>query len=792
MIQTSSLASINQQYSPEKNRRSRENSKPLTGRSGQAIQTKQEKQQKIKVSKQTDTQCRNSKRLSGNKDKENISKNDVQNTEDMKVLRKKIRRSNTYSNVSNQGLMIPVINGNTVQGQMDTSLIEIVDKCNVSGIQPLEQSLECPGNEKNLDVCKKKGSATKVYEEPSFLEKSHVSPDMDKIVSQIIPFGSKKEDELEPSFIKPNLKRDAIKDCSWNKVTNVKLEVLKQIETFHDSLENGEVVGETSKYQEQPSFLSPQNVTENARTYHLRRSARKSGGKIYDSGGVTTEVKLLKSAKRRSGRRSITKERRRSSLNKSTGSKSVLDQLKSLRTFIKEKSFEIESGDESFHKANNNVNCINDKTEGDKKENLNSCTQPGLQGITKTNDRQEDVFLPDPSKMKLLESQKPSEASPRRTTFTVLRRNQVVKSPARSKSEGYPQQNVLAALDEALNEADDSNIKHANVIAEKLTTNEDVRNSVQVEEQRNKSESMKRLYSADSLENDSFEPLITSRKQLKLEKEESAERRMRLTVTKYQPSDILLHQIELQTATLFKAVETSMECCNADKCENSIPGNNRKSQADVTFEKPENKTDKSTQNVSFPSTPNQLPSSPNPDHSRRSTHIIRQPRIIDLSKIEQKELFQGKYESKEEEKLHDSPTNNTKTQLSGRNSILNNKDLNKNTDKQTEEPARKKENDETKVKPEDSNRNGLLFIPFVGKDKENGAKDVPSRPKTVVDPKQFLRKRDHSVTTAASQPKRVKKEKADVQKQPSAIGKKMSKESQKVAIKTSKCTTNIG
>ncbi|XP_060083344.1 abnormal spindle-like microcephaly-associated protein homolog [Ylistrum balloti] len=136
-------------------------------------------------------------------------------------------------------------------------------------------------------------------------------------------------------------------------------------------------------------------------------------------------------------------------------------------------------------------------------------------------------------------------------------------------------------------------------------------------------------------------------------------RRTTLTVTKEKPSDALLQvtkkHISSQLNTEDKAItsdntvhnltngsprlHTAVPEENPERCISILLRNSTTSHpvehtpTDVSVRSIDNKTS------SFTTTPHQLPTSPNPDNSRRSTHVIEKPKVLDLSIIGRKRLF---------------------------------------------------------------------------------------------------------------------------------------------------------
>ncbi|XP_033731928.1 LOW QUALITY PROTEIN: abnormal spindle-like microcephaly-associated protein homolog [Pecten maximus] len=134
-------------------------------------------------------------------------------------------------------------------------------------------------------------------------------------------------------------------------------------------------------------------------------------------------------------------------------------------------------------------------------------------------------------------------------------------------------------------------------------------------------------------------------------------RRATLTVTKQRPSDALLqvaqerlssqlitedivsdsiaHSLSSDSPRLHTLLpEENPERCISILLKNrSTSHSMRHTPTEVSVSSSINKTS------SFTKTPHQLPTSPNPDNSRRSTHVVENPKVLDLSIIGRKRLF---------------------------------------------------------------------------------------------------------------------------------------------------------
>ncbi|WAQ95520.1 ASPM-like protein [Mya arenaria] len=523
------------------------------------------------------------------------------------VPRKKMRRSNTYSNVSgNLGLVVPIIHNDQVLGLKDTSLINI-DDCNISGIQVLEQSHDRLNAEPSFleTTVEPKSNCPN----PSFIKK--IETKSDNTVAYSAPklrsnSMENKQDEIkldereDPSFLVPT------KNVLTQKHLN---------DSLQDSLEM-EGNQENVSPADEPSFLKPEVRSQNIRRKSLRRSGR------FDSSEEPTGVRLLRSVKRNSSRpvdndgHIVKAKKRRSS---SEGS-AVLKQLKNLKSFIHNKSLEIESsGNESglAERLESEVaKCVERRETFVKTRTSPRFSMPAAESFRR------GTFVTGSEKLKMLDEQAPSEASPRRTTFTVIKGGNKKSNMAGEKK-----------LESKLVEEDEQTENDAlHKIDEALKAN--VNSSENPDADRRPK--MERMYSADSLENeDSLEEKFGSPNKILAAPTEEFSRRATLTVTKSRPSDALLnhhiHNGGVHTS-LFKPDCIQEELAASDKTDG-----NRSSQ-NSTFEV---SADKSIllKDANFQATPNHLPTSPNPNHSRRSTHVVYQPKVLNLSCVAGKQLF---------------------------------------------------------------------------------------------------------------------------------------------------------
>lgn len=703
VLQTASLANINQQYSPEKNP-VKQSTKFLTQKPAHTSKIQKnvthskgpQLQAQSKFTKQGNGLAkgrkssegrRKSARLSGkfltnqekttpggsaenteNVDPDLLSKEGVigktrKSSErkaslpkpkvEEKIPKKKMRRSNTYSNVSGQGLLVPIIQGDTVKGHKDTSLLSNVEECNLSGVKALEdfvtkadyydlQPSFLEPSEKVViqQIQNKKASLTKTLE-PSFLETARDRLEPEVINDSLKPSFLSEEkttksnaevarNDLEPSFLENRDTHTAMKSAIFT--------AIKSTEDFHDSL------GVENDAAETPSFLQ----TENTKSNKPRRSLRKRSGIVQiENEDKPTGVKLLRGAKRNNARTMISPETfvkdvsinvdekteqevsdEHKPLNDTVGQSSLLEQLKSLKSFVHDKSIEIEkSGNEAEDK--DRLKELERRETFVKRRASPRFSMPG----NDINIRR-GTFVTESTKLKMLETQKPSEASPRRTTFTVIKASNDAKQLVESKLKNkdfMPLEEEEAGLDK-----DDHQSK-----IECATNENKIKEDTPKESER--------PFSADSLENDSFEKQTESPQKIFVEEKEVFTRRTTLTVTKSRPSDALLEHAQRAAAAVCLFDETSenpIEAITEETAETEYQTDvddkqsKPKSCQNSTFEVPSEKSGEQGKDSSFPTTPyHLLPTSPHLDNSRRSTHLVEKPKVLDLSRVSGKQLF---------------------------------------------------------------------------------------------------------------------------------------------------------
>ncbi|OWF49690.1 abnormal spindle-like microcephaly-associated protein homolog [Mizuhopecten yessoensis] len=132
-------------------------------------------------------------------------------------------------------------------------------------------------------------------------------------------------------------------------------------------------------------------------------------------------------------------------------------------------------------------------------------------------------------------------------------------------------------------------------------------------------------------------------------------RRATLTVTKERPSDTLLQVTQKNLSSHLNTEDTAVACDikvhnlsnDSPRLLTVVPEENPERCVSILLKNSPNlhsmgltPTDVSVNSTSsFTKTPHQLPTSPNPDNSRRSTHVVENPKVLDLSIVGRKRLF---------------------------------------------------------------------------------------------------------------------------------------------------------
>lgn len=655
VIHTTSLANINHEYSPEKKYNKPTNkakTRPLVVSKGPIPSTRGSRGRSSTEAR------RRSGRLSGqNKDKENVQANTesdfkvpemcgIENVspiarqtqkmpkqEDGSIPRKKIRRSNTYSNVSGLGLVVPVIHNEEVMGHRDTSLLstDISPVQADTGSSP-DSTYTASGHMVNqlpsfLDTDTtdfKKPPSSHVGAQPSFIE---IDADRKSIANNGC-------NNLEPSFLAEE-KFVETKTNSTSRISKPGKEphnFTNQDTTsepsflihsnepafdnqFHDSLGVGG--NENKPPLEEPSFLASDNCSK------PRRSLRKRSGTFTTGEGDSTGIKLLRNAKK-----NTSKQKRRSKKLSIEGLQQspILAQLKNLRSFIHDKSLEIEnSGNES----------LNTEVESglERRETFVHGELPPKISMSATDNICRGTFVADPIKNKLLETQKPSEASPRRTTFTVVKN--ATKKPQKLLTQSHMAMSFMeeevaedCEVTETINNAENAALENA--VKEQFDNAGNSRVTTQKGNLNN---------SCNEVRNHSFDSYCKSPQMIQQE-DDNYSRRCTLTVTKVRPSDALLENHGKKnshvSAALFPPPSASTEECDDDSLEKT---EEVKSSNNSTFEVSAERSIL-LKDADFQPTLKHLPSSPQLNHSRRSTHVVTQPKIISMSDhVAGKQLF---------------------------------------------------------------------------------------------------------------------------------------------------------
>ena len=654
-------------------------------------------------------------------------------SKDEKIPKKKMRRSNTYSNVSGLGLVVPVIKDEEVEGLAKTEdgihiLKEQIDKCNISGFEIINAHTICHGGEKMQNVSElpsflkeeNKSSSEKndIADDDSFVEVDSLEMDNDKGHTLI-----DKQSKLEHSFVEINsetfvpdtdLKRThkgnennektepgigseviasvgvkspkstpMVTNQGINKpLKNPALRKVNKENSFLDSL------NETSSVVEPPSFLSPDSFVEDAMKYKLR-SAKKC--KQYTDKDCTSAVVNLMNhldnsrpvispdtfVKETSAKKPVLKDRNleepcpENVLNESIPHDVMIHQLKVVTANLHEQSFE-----NDIKKVEVETFPLTNETERSEKEVLDrketfikKRSSPRFSIPAMEVEFRRGTFVKGAKKTKLLEKQQPSEASPRRTTFTVIKKTNVsaLKARPRARSDETPrtQRGRTRSQTKAVLESNDCDaIDKTSAGIEAREETDRVERFVQVcsetvtknkceSEEKNQSSVNQRLFSEGSLDDQEASKVeFKIADEIMLEQANTQSGGCSLTITKSRPSDALMSNIRKTGAT--------SACLFSENCNKSISHSDKHvcglveneedclelsqiSSKNSTYEVSANKSillnQTGLKNDSFPSTPHQLPDSPNPDHSRRSTHVVEKPKVLDLSMANRKQLF---------------------------------------------------------------------------------------------------------------------------------------------------------
>ena len=751
VIHTASLSNIDRSYSPEKHNimeRPQITKKAVKGKERASGDYKR-RSPRLSGNKIMDnkTDVKNIKKSSKDKsDQENRNSNEKAGlkkplpraTNDEKIPKKKMRRSNTYSNVSGLGLMVPVINNETVQVHTSTKgnaqiLKEQIDMCNISGFEIIDTQTPCDQGDKKQTVS----------ELPSFLkaenkscsEKNEIEDDNSFVEVDSLEMDHKKGHalnekylDIEDSFVeiksetfvpevdlkkthKINEKTEkgetgngsdilvsgAVKSPNSPPIVSKQgiNKLLKNPALSHINKENSflDSLDETPDAVEPPSFLSPESFVDDSIKYKLR-SARK--GKKYIEKDCPSNVVNLTNhlnnsrpvispdtfvKETSSAKKPVLKNRNQAIhpvepspetiLNESIPHDVVIHQLESVKANLHEQSFEndieqvVEVRDLLLTKENDG----SEKEVLDRRETfIKKSSSPRFSVPATEVDFRSGTFVGGAKKVKLLEKQQPSGASPRRTTFTVLKKTNVnaLKTRPRARSDETPrnQRRRTRSQTKILLEHEASN-KVSTGIEAKEETGSVERSTKMCSETitKNKCESVERvqsstshrLFSKDTVDDkEIFEVEFKTASELTLAQANYVSEQYALTVTKSRPSDALMNNVRQNgsaSSCLFSE-NCSKSVSESDKHMGSLNENeedsletSQASSKNSTYEVSANKSILLNQiglkNDSFPSTPQQLPNSPNPDHSRRSTHVVEKPKVLDLSRADRKQLFPG-------------------------------------------------------------------------------------------------------------------------------------------------------
>ena len=740
VIHTTSLANIDRSYSPEKATLNFKHSDRDIGgqcKENQSNYTTNRRQsQRLSATKvihageinnkvdQTEPETKLEKKSFAGK--QTLKKSYSRSKKDEQIPKKKLRRSNTYSNVSGTGLPLPII---CDEGMKDHVSIKSQKNLKNNPMVSSEiigtQSFSCDTkqtvnslpsfleHDEKVSDAKSRNSSEK--------ETSHSFVEIDSLESNKETNVSAKKSDLEHSFIEiesqiceeiPNFKEtyscktaknkssneklatDAINECDFveeeiimkdtvteddrqkdycQKIKNPVLNNLKE-NSFKDSLD------ETPDMIEPPSFLSPDSFMEDAINYKLRRSGRKikqntemksptntahlrnhlnSSRHIVSPQSFVREMDSMNTIK--------TEEKHRENspspdtvLNDSIPHAVVIEQLESIKAKL---------NDQSSNKQTNvkDMSGIYSKTNGNSKTRflqsgpdnfderetfIKKRTSPRFSVASSEADFRRGTFVVGAKKAKL-DHQQPSEASPRRTTFTVIKKATISasKMKARARSDEIPRdfhrrsrsqnkvcQKVNASKDQK-NIVKQTPVKVESEILTKGSFNENVPTSDNTKQ--------------DNANNNKDELDFMCAGEISKENiNEAPTRRCTLTVTKSKPCDALVKQASRTESIAANLFPGKSHLNSFDRSQSYLDSFNededslqtaQKSSKNSTFEVSANKSillNKSSERAdSFPLTPNELPSSPNPDHSRRSTHVVEKPKVLDLSRIDRKQLF---------------------------------------------------------------------------------------------------------------------------------------------------------
>ena len=741
VIHTTSLANIDRSYSPEKATLNFKHSDRDIGgqcKENQSNYTTNRRQsQRLSATKvihageinnkvdQTEPETKLEKKSFAGK--QTLKKSYSRSKKDEQIPKKKLRRSNTYSNVSGTGLPLPII---CDEGMKDHVSIESQKNLKNNPMVSSEiigtQSFSCDTkqtvnslpsfleHDEKVSDAKSRNSSEK--------ETSHSFVEIDSLESNKETNVSAKKSDLEHSFIEiesqiceeiPNFKEtyscktaknkssneklatDAINECDFveeeiimkdtvteddrqkdycQKIKNPVLNNLKE-NSFKDSLD------ETPDMIEPPSFLSPDSFMEDAINYKLRRSGRKikqntemksptntahlrnhlnSSRHIVSPQSFVREMDSMNTIK--------TEEKHRENspspdtvLNDSIPHAVVIEQLESIKAKL---------NDQSSNKQTNvkDMSGIYNKTNGNSKTRflqsgpdnfderetfIKKRTSPRFSVASSEADFRRGTFVVGAKKAKLLDHQQPSEASPRRTTFTVIKKATISasKMKARARSDEIPRDFHRRS-------------RSQNKVCQKVNASKDQKNIVKQTPVKVESEILTKgsfYENVPTSDNTKQDNANNNKDELdfmcagEISKEninEAPTRRCTLTFTKSKPCDALVKQASRTESIAANLFPGKSHLNSFDRSQSYLDSFNededslqtaQKSSKNSTFEVSANKSillNKSSEKAdSFPLTPNELPSSPNPDHSRRSTHVVEKPKVLDLSRIDRKQLF---------------------------------------------------------------------------------------------------------------------------------------------------------
>lgn len=492
VIHTSSLANINHQYSPELKSKKDTSSNHAEHVTAKGITRSKSNSGGVGPSKgrRSGNGKRRSTRLSGKFDMSNVTDENAQPDtlacEDSKQLKteikstmlkpkegngvpiKKMRRSITYNSIPSVILTETVVHAATVNGFTESRpQLNKADACynnqeipsegdhnrnnSTHGIAAThENPVWCQRDAlKNVQADNYKNCnepAVHKLEEPSFLQ---MGPHSKLAVSDASFLDPQEKEQLMGIKMKSLQARCSTSDNSLDVIPRkVSQDQPSFLEAGYQSVEQISFLEDSKdhKFVAEPSFLDSDIIHESQSNIQKLKSPTSGNLNI-----LHTAKDVLWSAKTNNGRNIISpdtfvRETRltrdvtntvlmHKPLNDSIGQSSILEELKILKNFVHNKSLELDKTHDCSLMMEVNKGCV---TESERREtfvkHVSSPTFP-LQSIDNI---RRGTFVTDGVYLKILDSQKQCEPSPRRTTFTVFKPSSKFVSSARGRSEGSP------------------------------------------------------------------------------------------------------------------------------------------------------------------------------------------------------------------------------------------------------------------------------------------------------------------------------------------------------------------